>query len=78
MAFTSNIEVVERFQSKVLCLIMDVPWFIPNTVIRRDLQTPTIKEEICRYSSQHSARFGAHPNDLKVNFMELPDNSRLQ
>jgi hypothetical protein len=29
-------------------------------VIQRDLQTPTAKEEICRYSSQYSARLSAN------------------
>jgi hypothetical protein len=31
------------------------PWYVPNTVIPRDLQIPAVKEEICRYSSQYSA-----------------------
>jgi hypothetical protein len=34
-------------------LIVDAPWYVPNTVIRRDLQIPTVKEEIRRYSSQY-------------------------
>jgi hypothetical protein len=51
-------------------MIVDEPWYVPNTVIRRDLHTPTVKEEIRRYSSQYSA----HPNDLVVNLMEQPDN----
>jgi hypothetical protein len=38
---------------------------------------PTVKEEIRRYSSQYSARLSAHPNDLIVNLIELPDNRRL-
>jgi hypothetical protein len=50
---------------------------VPNTVIRRDLQTPTVKEEIRRYSSQYSACLSAHPNDLIVKLIELPDNRRL-
>jgi hypothetical protein len=78
MASTSNIEILERFQSKPLRMIVDAPWYVPNTVIRRDPQTPTVKEEICRYSSQYSARLSAHPNDLIVNLMELPDNRRLR
>jgi hypothetical protein len=45
-ASTSNIEIVERFQSKVLCMLVDTLWYVPNTVIGRDLQTPTVKEEI--------------------------------
>jgi hypothetical protein len=51
-----------------------VPRYVQNTVIRRDLQIPTVKEEIRRYSSQYSARLSAHPNDLTVNLTELPDN----
>jgi hypothetical protein len=45
-ASTSNIEILERFQSKALRMIVDAPWYVPNTVIRRDLQIPTVKEEI--------------------------------
>jgi hypothetical protein len=76
-ASTSNIEILERFQSKALRMIVDAPWNVPNTVIRRDLQIPTVKEQIRRYSSQYSARLSAHPNDLIVNLIELPDNRRL-
>jgi hypothetical protein len=32
-ASTSNIEILERFQSKVLHLITDAPWYVPNTII---------------------------------------------
>jgi hypothetical protein len=34
-----------------------------------DLQTPTVKEEIRRYSSQYSARLSAYPNVLLVNLV---------
>jgi hypothetical protein len=37
-------------------MTVDAPRYVSNTVIRRDLQTPTVKEEIRRYSSQYSAR----------------------
>jgi hypothetical protein len=50
-ASTSNTELLERFQSKALRMIVDALWYVPNTVIRRDLQIPTFKEEIRRYSS---------------------------
>jgi hypothetical protein len=77
-ASTANIEILERFQSKALRMIEDAPWYVPNTVIRRDLQIPTVKEEIRRYSSQYSPRLSTHPNCLVVNLMELPDNRRLR
>jgi hypothetical protein len=59
-------------------LIVDAPWYVPNSVIQRDLQIPTVKEEIHRYSSKYSARLSAHPNDLIANLMELPDKRRLR
>jgi hypothetical protein len=64
--------------SKALRMIVDAPFYVPNTSIRRDLQTPTVKEEIRRYSSQYSARLTAHPNGLVVNLMEQPNNRRLR
>jgi hypothetical protein len=45
MASTSNIEILECIASKVFRMIVDAPWYVPNTVIRRDLQTPTINEK---------------------------------
>jgi hypothetical protein len=69
--------ILESFQSKALHIIVDAPWFVPNTAILRDLQIPTVKE-VRRYSSQYSARLSAHPNDLIVNLIELPDNRRLR
>jgi hypothetical protein len=39
-----NIEILERFQSKVLRLIVDSPWYVSNPDIRNDLQIPTVKE----------------------------------
>jgi hypothetical protein len=59
-------------------MIVDAPWYVPNTVIRKDFQIPTVKEEIRSYSSQYSARLSAHTNDLIVNLTELPDNRRLR
>jgi hypothetical protein len=78
-ASTSNKEILENFQSKALHMVVDATWFVPNTVIRRDVQTRTSKDEIRHYSSQYSARLSAYPNDLIVNFMAQADkNWRLQ
>jgi hypothetical protein len=40
-----NIEILERFQSKALRMIVDAPWYVSITVIGRDLQIPTVKEK---------------------------------
>jgi hypothetical protein len=63
-ASTSNLENLERFQSKALRMAVDAPWYAPNAVIQRDLRTSTVKEEIRRYSSQYSFRLSAPPKEL--------------
>jgi hypothetical protein len=50
-ASTSNIDILKRNQLKALRMTVDTPWYVPNTVIRMDLQIPTVKEEIHHYSS---------------------------
>jgi hypothetical protein len=77
-ASTASIEILDRFQSKALRMILDAPWYVLNKAIRRDLQITTVKDEIHRYGSQYSARLCAHPYDLIVNLIELPDNRRLR
>jgi hypothetical protein len=63
-ASTSNIDILERFQSKALRLITDAAWYVPNAIIRRDLQVPSVKEEIRRLSVQYYAGLCTHPNLL--------------
>jgi hypothetical protein len=63
-----NIEILERFQSKVLRLIVVAPWYVSNSVIRKDLQIPTVKEEISRFRSHYNVRISVHPNELIASF----------
>jgi hypothetical protein len=77
-AFTSNVEFLQCFQSKFLRMIEDTSWYMPNTVIGRDLKTQKIEVEIRLYSSQYSALLSAHPNDLVVKLMAQPDNRQLR
>jgi hypothetical protein len=44
-AFISNIEILERFQSKILRIIVNAPWYVPNSLIRKDPSCPTVKEK---------------------------------
>jgi hypothetical protein len=76
-ASTSNIEMLERFQLKALCIIVDAPWYVLNNHILRDLQMPSVKEEICRYSNQYSTRLTTHPNGQILTLVGIPSNRRL-
>jgi hypothetical protein len=73
----SPLEILERFQSKALRMIVNAPWYVPNTLIRRDLHMSSVKETIRRYSSHYGARPRTHPYHLVVNLIGLPDTRHL-
>jgi hypothetical protein len=58
-------------------MTVDAPWYVPNTLIRKDLHCPTITEEIRRFSSHYGARLRTHPNHLAANLLGVPVNRRL-
>jgi hypothetical protein len=55
-ASTSNLEILERFQSKALRMIVDAPWYEPNTAIRRDLQIQTAATALNMCSPQRTSK----------------------
>jgi len=63
-ASNSNLETLDRFQSKVLCIITDAPRYVPNAIIKRDLQISTVKQEARKYSANYRKRLDTHPNNL--------------
>jgi hypothetical protein len=77
-ASISIIEILERFKSKALRMIVDAPWYVPNTLIRLDLPIPSVKEEISHCSSHYSARLTAHPNDILLTLLKQPERKRLR
>ena len=72
----SNIDILERYQSKVLRMITNAPWYVPNNVIRNDLGMTTVKEEIKELSVKYSNRLNKHPNALAIDLMSQPIRSR--
>jgi hypothetical protein len=61
-------------------MTVDALWYVPNTVIRRDLHIVTVKKEIRHYSSQYSARLatGVNSNDILVKLAAQPNNRLLR
>jgi hypothetical protein len=51
-ASISNIEILECFQGKVLRMITNAPWCVPNMVLPEDLQITSVKDKIHRFSAQ--------------------------
>ena len=76
-AAISNIIILQRFQSKILRIITNAPYYISNSRIHQDLGIPTVLDEIKAYSSKYIARLQQHPNVLAANLISLNENRRL-
>jgi hypothetical protein len=58
-------------------MITDAPWYVPNMVLRQDLQITSVKEEIRWFSTQYRDPLYTHPNNLTV-LTVPPDHRRLR
>jgi hypothetical protein len=67
------------FQLKVLRIITDAPWYVPNAVKEHDLQVPSVRQEVRTFSVTYHARLEGHPNDLATSLLQhSPHNYRLK
>ena len=52
---------------------------MPNTIIKSDLQIPTVKQEARKYRANYRKRLDAHPDDLaNALFQEQLGTPRLK
>lgn len=77
-ASPSNVEKLQRVQSKILRQIVKAPWFIRNANIHRDLEMPTIVNEISKLTRKYTQRLVYHPNALARNLLIPHQPSRFQ
>ena len=64
----NNIDIIQRFQNKVLRHMVNAPWYIRNKELHRDLQVDVVSSEIQRFAQKHEGR-------LHVEAIQLLDNT---
>jgi len=69
-ASKSNIDIIQRFQNKILRLITDAPWYVTNETIINDLQVPSVLEEVRNFSQTYRDRLEVHPNPYTGSLMD--------
>lgn len=69
----SNIEILQRYQSKTLRLLTNAPWFVNNNNIHNDLKIAKVKEEIPNFSERYLDRLSNHTNTLAINLLDDSD-----
>lgn len=77
-ASKSNLSILQRFQSKVLRMIANAPWYVTNDIIARDLKMTGITEEATNYSNKYQTRLRNHPNCLAVNLLDQNRNRNIR
>ena len=75
-ASNSNIEILQRFQSKILRIIVDAPWYVTNETLHHDLKVPYVKDEVRNFSRKYRDRLKDHPNVLAINLMREASTTR--
>ena len=66
----SNIEILQRYQSKTLRLMLNAPWYITNNNIHKDLSIPKVIEEVRNISSKYLERLSNHTNLLAISLLD--------
>jgi len=69
-ASNSNIEIIERFQNKILEIIIYPSWYVTNDTLHHDFNVPYVKDEIRRHSWRYADRMKEHLNILIKNVMK--------
>ena len=63
-ASNSDIEILQRFQSKTLRSLINASWYVTKETIHCDLKIPTVKNEIYKSRSRYNTRVNNHHNSL--------------
>lgn len=61
-ASKSNINKIQMSQNKILRELLNAPWYIRNRDIHKDLEMPTVRDEIKKAAQKHKIRLQEHVN----------------
>jgi hypothetical protein len=77
-ASSSNFEILQRYQSKMLRLITQAPWYVTNQTLHRDLGIALVREISKDKAEAHRKTLWAHPNPLLEPLTTTSPSRRLR
>ena len=77
-ASNSNIEIIQRYQSKILRILTNVPWYVTNHTLHSDLHIPYVREFFQERIAIHRTAIASRPNPLMAPLLHLPTTRRLK
>jgi hypothetical protein len=72
-ASESNIQVIQRYQNKVLKCIVNAPWYVRNSDLHRDLGIETVADIIAKFANSHAKRLQNRTN-IEVSRLLIVNN----
>ena len=66
----SNIDIMQRFQNKVLRNIVKAPWYIRNNDLHRDVEADFVSSEIQRFAQKREERLHHHENHEAIHLLD--------
>ena len=63
-AKTARLKTIQRFQLKLLRILVNAPWYVSNQMLHDDLDIPSINDEIQRVATKYDSTTHNHVNDL--------------
>jgi hypothetical protein len=74
----SNVNIIQRFQSKSLRMIAGAPWYVSNQSLHADLKIATVEEERQKRVDVHFQRLQEHDNRLANALAAVRNPKRLK
>jgi hypothetical protein len=68
----------KKCQSKILRMIANTPWYVPNITLHEDLNVPLVKEAIKQSSTRYHNKIQGHINVLIQSLLEPHNERRLK
>jgi hypothetical protein len=75
-ASDSNIQVIQRYQNKVLKCIVNAPWYVRNSDLHRDLGIETVTDIIAKFARSHEKRLQDHINTEESRLLNVNNITR--
>jgi hypothetical protein len=78
LARQTNINIIQRLQSKILRAMTNAPRYVSNDTLHNDHGIPIITDVIKGRSNKHHNRLETHTNPLMQPLLEEPNFRRLK
>ena len=75
-AAMSRINKIKTMQTKILRMIVNIPWYVRNEDIRRNLRIPTVKQVISSYAERYKERIATCSNRLAAETINTSNMER--